>query len=39
LGDYIAFLNRPSLQRQIEKAERDLKSNKGVNWRKVRDEV
>ena len=39
LADYVAFLNRPTLQRQIEKGERDLKANKGVNWRKVRDDV
>jgi hypothetical protein len=31
LADYIAFLNRPTLRQRIEKAERDLKSNKGVN--------
>jgi len=39
VADYIAFLNRPTLGQQIEKAERDLKANKGVNWRKVRDDV
>jgi hypothetical protein len=39
VADYIAFLNRPTLGRQIEQAERDLKANKGVNWREVRDDV
>jgi hypothetical protein len=39
VADYIAFLNRPTLEQQIEKAERDLKANKGVNWREVRDDV
>ncbi len=39
LADYIAFLNRPTLRQQIEKAEADLKANKGVNWRKVRNDV
>jgi hypothetical protein len=38
-ADYIAFLNRPTLGRRIEKAKRDLKATKGVNWRKVRDDV
>jgi hypothetical protein len=39
VADYVAFVNRPTLEQQIENAERDLKSNKGVNWRKVRDDV
>ena len=39
VADYIAFLNRPTLGQQIEKAERDLKAKKGVNWREVRDDV
>jgi len=39
VADYIAFLNRPSHGQQIEKSERDLKAKKGVNWRKVRDDV
>ena len=39
VADYIAFLNRPTLRQQIESAERDLKANKGVNWRKVRADV
>ena len=37
LADYVAFLDCPTLQNRIEKAERDLKADKGVNWRKVRD--
>ena len=39
LADYIAFLNRPTLRQQVQKAEADLKANRGVNWRKVRDDV
>ena len=39
LADYIAFLNRPTLRQQVQKAEADLKANQGVNWRKVRDDV
>ncbi|MSU79562.1 MAG: hypothetical protein EXS16_15920 [Gemmataceae bacterium] len=39
VADYIAFLNRPTLGQRIEEAERDLKANKGVDWRKVRDDV
>jgi hypothetical protein len=39
VADYVAFLNRPSLDEQIEKAEREFKAKKGVNWRKVRDDV
>jgi len=39
VADYVAFLNRPTLEQQIEKAERELKDNKGVKWREVRDDV
>jgi hypothetical protein len=39
VADYIAFLNHPTLGQQIDKAERDLKAKKGVNWRQVRDDV
>ena len=39
LADYIAFLNHPNLGQRLEKAERDLKAGKGVNWRTVRDDV
>lgn len=39
VADYIAFLNCPTLRQRIEKAERDLKANKGIHWRKVRDDV
>ena len=39
LADYIAFLNRPTLRQQVQKAEADLKANRGVNWRKVRNDV
>jgi hypothetical protein len=34
LADFVAFLGRPILAQQIEAAERDLKANKGVDWRK-----
>ena len=36
VADYITFLNRPTLGQRIEQAERDLKANKGVNWRKIK---
>ena len=39
VADYVAFLIRPTLRQRIDQAERDLKANKGVNWRKVRDDV
>jgi len=39
VADYIAFLNRPTLGERIEEAERALEANKGVDWRKVRDDV
>lgn len=39
VADYISFLNRPTLAKRMEQAERDLKANKGVNWRKVRADV
>jgi hypothetical protein len=39
LADFVAFLSRPSLRQRIDQAERDLKANKGVNWREVRDDV
>ena len=39
VADYIAFLNRATPGQRIEKAERDLKANKGVNWRMVRDDI
>jgi hypothetical protein len=39
LADYIAFLNHPTLGQQLEKAQRDLEADKGVNWRTVRDDV
>jgi hypothetical protein len=39
VADYIAFLQRPDLAQRIEEAERQLRANKGVNWRKVRDDV
>lgn len=39
VADYIAFLDRPTLAQRIEQAERELKLKKGVNWRKIRDDV
>ena len=39
LADYVAFLSRPTLREQVEAAEADLKADRGVNWRKVRDDV
>ena len=39
LADYVAFLDRPTIDQQIAKAERDLKANRGVGWRQVRDDV
>ena len=39
LADFVAFLERPTLRHRIEEAERDLEAGKGVNWRKVRDDV
>ena len=39
VADYVAFLNLPTLRLRIGQAERDLKANKGVDWRKVRDDV
>jgi len=37
LADYVAFLDSPTMRQRIEQAERDLKADKGVNWREVRD--
>lgn len=39
VADYIAFLDRPSLGRQIEQGERDLKAKKGRPWREIRNDV
>jgi hypothetical protein len=39
VADYIAFVNRPTLKQRMQKAEKEFKSNKGVDWRKVRDDV
>jgi hypothetical protein len=39
LADYVAFLNRPSVMKRVEEAERAYKAGKGVNWRKVRADV
>lgn len=39
ISDYIAFLNQKWLRERIEKAERDLKAGKGIDWRKVRNDV
>ena len=39
VADDIAFLNRPTIGQQVEKAESDLKANHGVAWRQVRNDV
>ena len=39
LADYVAFLDCPTLRHRIEQSERDLKAGKGVDWRKIRDDV
>ena len=39
LAGFVAFLTQPTLAKRIEEAERDLKANKGINWREVRDDV
>jgi hypothetical protein len=39
VADYIAFLARPPLRQRIDSAERGLKAKKGVDWRKIREDV
>ena len=39
VADYIAFVNRPTLKDRIQKAEKEFKAGKGIDWRKVRDDV
>ena len=39
VADYIAFVNRPTLKQRIEKAEEEFKAKKGIDWRKMRDDV
>jgi hypothetical protein len=39
VADYIAFVNRPTLKERIRKAEEEFKAGKGIDWRKVRDDV
>lgn len=39
LADYIAFLSRPTLKQRQQKAEQEFKEGKGINWRKVRNDV
>jgi hypothetical protein len=39
VADYIAFLDRPTIAQEIERSERQLKANRGVKWRQVRDDV
>jgi hypothetical protein len=39
VADYIAFVNRPTLTQRLQKAEEEFKANKGIDWRKVRDDV
>ena len=39
LADYVHFLNRPSLGKRLEDAEKAIAEGKSVNWRKVRSDV
>lgn len=39
LADYAAFLSRRKLISQIQKAEKQIKAGRGVNWRTVRRDV
>jgi hypothetical protein len=39
LADYIQYLAGRTLAERIAQAEKDLASGKGVNWRKVRNDV
>lgn len=39
LAEYVDFLSRTPLRKQIAKSERDLAAGKGVNWRTVRNDV
>jgi hypothetical protein len=39
LADYIHFLSRPSLPRELKQAEDDISAGRGVDWRTVRDDV
>ena len=39
VADYIAFVNRPTMKQRIQKAEEEFKANKGIDWRKVREDV
>jgi hypothetical protein len=39
LADYIQYLADRTLAERIAQAEKDLASGKGVNWRKVRNDV
>ena len=39
VADYVAFVSRPTLKERIEKAEEEFNAGKGINWRKVRDDV
>jgi hypothetical protein len=39
LANYIAFLNWPPLKERIDKAEREIKAERFVDWRKIPDNV
>jgi hypothetical protein len=39
LADYIQYLAGRTLAERIAQAEKDLAAGKGVNWRKVRNDV
>jgi hypothetical protein len=39
LADYVQFLTKPTLEDQLKQAEQDIDAGKGVDWRKLRDDV
>ena len=39
LADYVRFLNTPTVKDRIAQARKDFAEGKGVDWRKVRDDV
>ena len=39
VADFVAFVNRPTLKQRLQKAEEEFKAGKGIDWRKVRDDV
>ena len=39
LADYVEFLDQPPLKVRLVAAEKAIKAGKGMNWRKVRQDV